>query len=120
MQSQGSLGAATVVEWDNRRIDGDVQGKLILARQLRMDGQRDEAVAALLRLAAEGDIEAMIELAHWELDEGNRAGSDLSIDKAEQSLREDDWDGHVTLSGAYSLPSAAAIERRNWCERYII
>lgn len=82
----------------------DCGNDLILkARRLRSEGKVSIAEDVLRVAANEGCVEAMIELAHFARDAGRLEESNDWIDAAENSVDVDDLNGHVALSGAYSL-----------------
>lgn len=72
-------------------------------RDLRRRGQADEGERILLAAANEGDIEAMVELAHWFLDAEKKTASDEWIRIAETSVQPSDEAGHLALNSAYTL-----------------
>lgn len=73
------------------------------ARRHRDAGQVGLGRARLLHAAETGDIQAMVELAKWCGDEGDESQSQSWIARAEALISDDDLDGHIVLSGAYSL-----------------
>lgn len=73
------------------------------ARQLLREGNRDAAHHNLRDAASKGEIEAMIELSHMALNEGNRDESDKWMDSAEEAIQPNDLEGRISLGGAYSL-----------------
>lgn len=73
------------------------------ARQLLRSGQGERAIQKLVVSADEGNIDAMIELAHIARDQGKKSESDSWIDRAEATLGPGDIDGHISLNSAYSL-----------------
>lgn len=73
------------------------------ARTLLKAGEVDRAVTYMTRFALNGDVEAMIALAHHENEQGQREKSDAWIERAEDELRPDDHDARVDLLFAYQL-----------------
>jgi TPR repeat protein len=73
------------------------------ARELRKAGSRDAARDLLLKRASDKDVAALVELAYWAGDDGDKDASDRWIDKAEECLERGDWDGHAVLNSAYTL-----------------
>lgn len=72
------------------------------SRRLASEGKRDVGLEWLREHANAGNVDAMIELAQWKMDEGNAKESDRWLLCAEEAVQPNDLDGHIALNGAYN------------------
>ncbi|MGJ5208245.1 hypothetical protein [Bradyrhizobium sp. HKCCYLR20261] len=84
------------------------------ARDLLRQGEEEGAVAYLEQFIAKGSILAMIEMAEYLQDRGDSSSSLRWMEKAERTIRPEDFDSLLYLSGALRRGLGAGTAR----ERY--
>jgi TPR repeat protein len=89
-----------------------------VGRQLLTEGEEKEAVAYLKQFIAKGSVMAMIEMAEYLDDKGDRPASLALMERAEASIATDDCESWLYLAGALRRGLGAGTAQERYCRSF--